>query len=172
MALLLHITSITSYYFKIVTTITTITTYCFHYYVLLWYIYLLHCLFTGGAAPTPSDSDNDMNDDLPPPSSPDPPDLPPEEDDLPPDQSEPQAGRQKAVAAVMELHPPVSCGCERLGLLRRRCSALRTAQCWLPRRKRAVDKNPLAGILVWYTEISPWSLCILFRHSPFRLLAR
>ena len=47
-----------------------------------------------------------MNDDLPPPSSPDPPDLPPEEDDLPPDQSEPQAGRQKAVAAVMELHPP------------------------------------------------------------------
>ena len=86
--------------------------------------------------------------------------------------AEPQAGRQKAVAAVMELHPPVSCGCKRLGLLRRRCSALRTAQCWLPRRKWAVDKNPLAGILVWYTEISPWSLCILFRHSPFRLLAR
>ena len=58
--------------------------------------------FAGGAAPTPSDSDNDMNDDLSPPSSPDPSDLPSEEDDLPPYQSEPHAGRQKAVAAVME----------------------------------------------------------------------
>jgi len=61
-----------------------------------------------------------MNDDLPPPSSPDPPDLPPEEDDLPPDQSEPQAGRQKAVAAVMELHPPE--------MLAKLCSGLKKSQ--------------------------------------------
>ena len=170
--------TVTSYYFHYFILLQNHYFHYYYYYVLLpllrfiWYIYWLQCLLTGGAAPTPSDSDNDMNDDLPPPSSPDPPDLPPEEDDLPTDQSEPQAGRQKAEAAVMELHPPVSCGCERLGLQRRRSFALRTAQCWLPRRKRAGDKHFLAGILVWYTEISPWSLCILFRHSPFRLLAR
>ena len=80
----------------------------------------MQCLFTGGTAPTPSDSDNDMNDDLPPPSSPDPSDLPPEEDDLPPDQSEPQAGSQKAVAVVMELHPPE--------MLAKLCSGLKKSQ--------------------------------------------
>ena len=60
-----------------------------------------------------------MNHDLPQPSSPEPYDLPSEEDDLPPDQSEPQAGRQKIVAAVMELqllHPP--------DMLAKLCSAI------------------------------------------------
>ena len=110
-----------------------------------------------------------MNDDLPPPSSPDPSDLPPEEDDdLPPDQSEPQAGRQKAVAAVMELHPPVSCGCERLGLLRRRCSALRTAHADYPGGNGQWIKIPWQAFL--YDILK--SLLVLFWHSPFRLLAR
>ena len=74
MDLLHHITSSTSYYFKIITT---------YYFDIFIYCNVFLQVVQLQRHPTVTMTD------LPPPSSPDPSDLPPEEDDLPPDHSEP-----------------------------------------------------------------------------------